>query len=73
MEKISTYEVISNALDELIRARELLCINEEVKSEAEGDMLLSDMDSSIERLKEVIRVASNHDLTVDENNYIFLM
>ena len=51
--KLSILDVINNAKDELDRAREIILSNEETKEVAEMSMLISDIDSSLERLEEV--------------------
>lgn len=53
MKNLSIYDIINNAKDELERAREILLSNEETKEMAEMNMLLSDIDSSLERMEEL--------------------
>ena len=51
--KLSILDIINNAKDELDRTREIILSNEETKEMAEMSMLISDIDSSLERLEEV--------------------
>ena len=50
---LSIYDIINNAKDELERAREIIILNEETKEMAENSMLISDIDSSLERMENI--------------------
>lgn len=52
MNNLKITEIINNAKDELERAREML--QEYCAEEAEYSMLLSDIDSSLERMEDII-------------------
>lgn len=52
-ENLTIYDIINNARDELERAREIIIMNDDTKAYAEDDMLLSDIESSLERMEEL--------------------
>lgn len=51
MERLTVKDIINNAKDELERAREML--QEYCVEEAENSMLISDIDSSLERMEDI--------------------
>lgn len=53
MKNLLIKDIINNAKDELERAREILLSNDDAKEMAERSMLLSDIDSSLERMEEL--------------------
>jgi hypothetical protein len=52
-ENLTIYDIINNAKDELERAREIIIMNDDTKAYAEDSMLLSDIESSLERMEEL--------------------
>lgn len=52
-ENLSIYDIINNAKDELERAREIIIMNDDTKAYAEDSMLLSDIESSLDRMEEL--------------------
>lgn len=50
---MNIYDIINNAKDELERAREIIMLNDETRENAERSMLISDIDSSLERMEDI--------------------